>query len=421
MTLLWFLFKSAFSQRILLIALSGILFNGRIQEVRGCSWDRRANSPASESNFFANSHAHGQNVVNNGTNSFAQGQKVLSNGDNNVIFGNGGSSWLENRLPNSFMAGFDSDAPTLYVSPASGTGTSGNVGIGGLGYTNLVTPNPIEKLEVWNGNIAQTNIDPYTNILTNSGVASTNLLGLSPGTCPVFGLTTNNLGTTNTIAGVANSFVQVGVNATDPVIRFDKQKLLSFNIDASVTSCTQTTVMWVADPNGPSSGGLALKTFGDAEINGTFISSDRRYKENIKTLVKPDEILAKLNGVEYIYKRNEFPRNNFSSGTKYGFIAQEVQEVLPFAVHTGRDSMLSVNYDFIIPFLVEGYKFHQTRIDSLIKGVQNHETVDTDNTQFNTTENSDTLVKSIERLDSIRKQQELTIQNLILQNQNYEN
>jgi hypothetical protein len=45
---------------------------------------------------------------------------VISNADNNVTFGLGGTgTWLDNSQPNSFMVGFDSNAPTLFVSSAS--------------------------------------------------------------------------------------------------------------------------------------------------------------------------------------------------------------------------------------------------------------------------------------------------------------
>jgi hypothetical protein len=299
----------------------------------------------------------------NGFTSFAQGQRVTSSADNNVTFGLGGSgTWLDNSQTNSFMVGFDSDAPTFYVSPASGTGTSGNVGIGGLGYTNLVTPNPIEKLEVWSGNIAQTNIDPYTNILTNSGVASTNLIGLSPGTCPVFGLTTNNLGSSNTIPGIANSFVQVGVDGTVPVVNWDVNSLLTFNIDANTTSCSQSVVMELG--NHPL--GYSLVLWGDGFATGApWANSDIRLKTNIRDIENPFDVLSKLKGKSYNFRHNEFPKYNFNDRRTFGFIAQDLQDVLPEAVRMGPDSFLAVNYMTLIPYLCEGIKIHHEEIEKI--------------------------------------------------------
>jgi hypothetical protein len=168
-------------------------------------------------------------------------------------------------------------------------------------------------------------------------------------------------------------------------------------------------------------GGLAIDIFGNGRINGVSIISDKRFKDNIKSLVNSNEILLKLKGYEYIYKRNEYPKYNFTEGKKYGFLAQEVQEVLPEAVHTGVDSMLSVNYDFVIPFLVEGYKFHQLRIDSLISNNQEIKEIDSSKSEVNINERQDSLLQSIEKLDSIRKGQEVIISTLIEQNKNYEN
>jgi hypothetical protein len=341
-----------------------------------------------------NSHAHGQNVVNNGTNSFAQGQKVLSNGDNNIIFGNGGSSWLENPWQNSFMVGFDSDAPTFYVSPASGTGTSGNVGIGGLGYTNLVTANPIEKLEVWSGNIAQTNIDPYTNILTNSGIASTNLLGLSPGTCPVFGLTTNNLGSSNTIPGIANSFVQVGVDQTGtfpgPVIRWDDQSVLSFKPNSSIGGCNTLAVIEIADPSGPLSG-VVFNLNGDGMYNASWTPSDIRFKENINKIENAIDIVNNLVGTTYHYNELARQQRNFTNRKQFGLIAQDVAKVIPDAVLKMKNGYFAVNYVSIIPILIEAIKEQQVEINLL----KNPSEQVVDSLQIVRKENQDSIVNKV--------------------------
>ena len=51
----------------------------------------------------------------------------------------------------------------------------------------------------------------------------------------------------------------------------------------------------------------------------------------------------------------------------YGFVAQEVEKVLPDLVWNAGDSLglLSVNYDGVIPFLVEAFKEQQGRVDDL--------------------------------------------------------
>lgn len=49
----------------------------------------------------------------------------------------------------------------------------------------------------------------------------------------------------------------------------------------------------------------------------------------------------------------------------YGFIAQELQEVLPDIVYMGQDSLLSINYIELIPLLVQTIQNQEGRIDEL--------------------------------------------------------
>jgi hypothetical protein len=55
----------------------------------------------------------------------------------------------------------------------------------------------------------------------------------------------------------------------------------------------------------------------------------------------------------------------FSKGTKVGFIAQEVEEVLPELVSTGKDGFKSVQYANIVPILVEAVKELKAENDKL--------------------------------------------------------
>ena len=107
------------------------------------------------------SSAFGQNSVASGQRSFVQGTRSTASGDDSValgddviasaqsamVVGRGSNnvSPLTNNLANSLMVGFNSDIPTLFVGPASGPGTIGNVGVG--------TTSPSAKLDV-SGHVA---------------------------------------------------------------------------------------------------------------------------------------------------------------------------------------------------------------------------------------------------------------------------
>ena len=87
-------------------------------------------------------------------------------------------------------------------------------------------------------------------------------------------------------------------------------------------------------------------------------SSDQNLKKDISTLINPIETVKSLRGVDFNWKE---------TGKKdVGFIAQEVEEVLPELVHTNEESgMKSVQYGNIVPVLVEALKEQQEQIDAL--------------------------------------------------------
>ncbi len=64
-------------------------------------------------------------------NSVAIGNSVTGWAENAIVIGSGPTNdILINSTPNSLFIGFNSDLPTLVVKPASGSGTTGEVGIG---------------------------------------------------------------------------------------------------------------------------------------------------------------------------------------------------------------------------------------------------------------------------------------------------
>jgi hypothetical protein len=107
---------------------------------------------------------------------------------------------------------------------------------------------------------------------------------------------------------------------------------------------------------------------GNLTAPGYFYSSDRRLKTNITTIESPIEKIMALRGVNFNWKRN---------GVKdIGFIAQEVEEVVPELVQTGNNAegpdIKSVKYGNIVAIAIEGIKEiwvklmgHEDRIQQL--------------------------------------------------------
>ncbi|MCE3278702.1 MAG: hypothetical protein K0S44_893 [Bacteroidetes bacterium] len=127
---------------------------------------------------------------------------------------------------------------------------------------------------------------------------------------------------------------------------------------------------------------------GDVIGTGTFtgntsLPSDIKFKKNIETINNADSLLNLINAVSFVYKRNEFPDMHFDSLSHYGFIAQEVEAIMPELVKTSqlpalrdRDNNITraalefktVSYEAFIPLLVKGYQQQKELIDSLTTG-----------------------------------------------------
>ena len=99
------------------------------------------------------------------------------------------------------------------------------------------------------------------------------------------------------------------------------------------------------------------------QLNATDFNSlsDKNSKTNIQSLNNASTVTVLLNGVSFDWVDG--------SGSSYGFIAQDVEEILPHAVSTNSDGKKSLNYAAITPFLVETIKAQQQQINELLSRV----------------------------------------------------
>ncbi|MBT3237102.1 MAG: prepilin-type N-terminal cleavage/methylation domain-containing protein [Bdellovibrionales bacterium] len=97
----------------------------------------------------------------------------------------------------------------------------------------------------------------------------------------------------------------------------------------------------------------------------TFLyNSDRRLKKNVELINNPVQKILSLRGVTFDWRNND--KHDF------GFIAQEVQELIPEIVRDDSNrGLLTVDYAKIIPILVEAIKRQQVEIDQLKKEINN--------------------------------------------------
>ncbi|MEO0584744.1 MAG: tail fiber domain-containing protein, partial [Bacteroidota bacterium] len=73
---------------------------------------------------------------------------------------------------------------------------------------------------------------------------------------------------------------------------------------------------------------------GDVVYTGSISKiSDQRLKKNIRNVTSALEIVSQLRPTHYEYKYDAYPNVNLSQEPEYGFIAQEVEKVLPDLVN----------------------------------------------------------------------------------------
>ena len=105
---------------------------------------------------------------------------------------------------------------------------------------------------------------------------------------------------------------------------------------------------------------------GSATLSGDLtINSDMRLKSNIISLSGALSKLLAIDGKTYTMKSNE-------KDAKIGLLAQDVQKVLPELVKEADDTegTLSVNYQGLIPVLINAIKEQQKQIDELKKQIK---------------------------------------------------
>ena len=111
---------------------------------------------------------------------------------------------------------------------------------------------------------------------------------------------------------------------------------------------------------------LNLTRSGDMTIAGTLTqNSDIRIKENIKPLESQLEIIGKLNPVSYNKKENKKTLETYKEKKEIGFIAQEVEEILPELISENKEGIKSLAYGNMTSILVKAIQELKAEIDDL--------------------------------------------------------
>ena len=230
-----------------------------------------------------------------------------------------------------------------------------------------------------NGTSTQTTYDAYfTN--THTGTASTNVALYASA----------SLGTSNYAAVFAAG--NVGIGTTTPAQLLEVNGIAKVNTGlitpliypaSNGTSAIQitkadgtTNVLDIDTTNGRVGIGSATPSYlldvaGASRFTGGYTTSDRRWKTNIEPLTNALSTIEKLQGVGFDWRRSEFPQMHFSDQHQLGFIAQEVEKVLPNIVSTDSKGYKSVSYESVIPVLTQAVKELKADNDNLRSANEN--------------------------------------------------
>ncbi|MCK9626634.1 MAG: tail fiber domain-containing protein [Bacteroidales bacterium] len=121
---------------------------------------------------------------------------------------------------------------------------------------------------------------------------------------------------------------------------------------------------------GTTTPGYTLTVNGTAWVtSGAWSGSDARWKKNVANLSSASSLekIMALNPVTYEWKVDDYPELKFTEGTQLGFIAQDMEKVIPEVVTTDNDGYKGISYEKIIPVLTSAMQEQQEQIEQLKK------------------------------------------------------
>jgi hypothetical protein len=145
----------------------------------------------------------------------------------------------------------------------------------------------------------------------------------------------------------------------------------------SLTAGTGVTISGGVISIGQDVGTGSTVTFAEVRSTGNitaYYSSDMRLKTNIQRLQNPLNIIDNINGVTFNWTTDFINKHGGLDGIfiredNIGVIAQEVEKVLPQVVADREDGYKGVNYEMLVPLLIESIKELKKEIEEIKKKI----------------------------------------------------
>src|SRR5690606_33090994 len=184
--------------------------------------------------------------------------------------------------------------------------------IEGNGNIGLFTPTPTTLIH-YNNNTSVSQFHTMWDFNnTTDAIATAQSSNAGNGSSWWFGIT-NYSGTAN----AANGLIGLAINATGNAAGVEGFANGNSGVGILGGGVAATTTGWAGFFNG------------DVGATGVYVGSDKRLKKDIKPLGNGISIIQKLTPVSYYYDTDKYPYVGFDDRLAYGFIADDLEKVLP--------------------------------------------------------------------------------------------
>jgi hypothetical protein len=272
----------------------------------------------------------------------------------------------------------DTDTNTLRIAGGA-DGTLGPINLNVWSHPSATAGSRYVRLQV------QDSLD-YRNLILQSSGGNVGIGAVSPGRL----LEIRNSGTDSTSSqlrlngGSSELYSTAGIDfygtsqvaTPGPVARiyarytaagWDNRKLIFQSGIVNQAGLQDVMTLWNGNVGiGTATPGYALTVVGTAwATSGAWSGSDARWKKNIVTLSSSSSLekVMALNPVTYSWRTDEFPEMKFSDGAQLGFIAQDVEKIIPEVVTTNNEGYKGISYEKIVPVLTSAIQEQEGKID----------------------------------------------------------